>query len=295
MLDKDVVDKYGQSGRVLKQALDLAIKMVKPGKSYSEIAEAIENVMRAGGVEPAFPVNISCNNAAAHDTADINDTRIISEEDVVKIDVGVHVDGYIADAAITLDLSKRYADMVKICEDALSEALKLFVPGTKIEDISSTIEDVISSSGYKPVINLTGHKLERYVLHGGVVIPNVAVKNSYVLKEGDVFAVEPFVTNGSGKVVESGNAKIFAYLRDARVRNVEARKILEFGKKRHGLPFSLRWLYNSKTPAVQLAINELIRSNAVHDYRVLKDVEGSVVVQAEHSVIVAEKPIVYTR
>ncbi len=294
-LNSEIVEKYMKSGNVMKRALDTARKIVRAGKSYMEIAEEIENVVRNAGAELAFPVNISCNNIAAHDTADINDTRVLNEHDVVKIDVGVHVDGYIADAAITVDLSGAFGDMITTCEKALNEALKLFVPGTRVEEISAVIEEVITAGGYKPVINLTGHKLDRYLLHGSVAVPNVAVRSNYVLKEGDVFAVEPFATNGSGNVVESGNAKIFAYLKDARVRSAEARRILEFGKRRHGLPFTLRWLYKNKTPTIQLAINELVRNNALHDYRVLKDIDGSTVVQAEHSVIVADKPIVYTR
>ncbi len=293
-LDKDAVNRYMRSGAILKQSLKTAEKVVRAGASYMEIAEKIESTVKASGGELAFPVNISCNNVAAHDTADVADKRVLREDDVVKIDVGVHTDGYIADGAITIDLSGKFKDMVLVCKDALKEALKLFVPGTSIEEISRGVEEMISSSGYKPVVNLTGHKLERYLLHGGVTVPNVAVKSNYVLKEGDVFAVEPFVTNGSGKVVEGGDAKIFAYLKDARVRNIQARRILEFGKKRHGLPFALRWICEKKTPTLQLAINELLNLKALHDYHVLKDVEGSVVVQTEHSVIVAEKPIVYT-
>ncbi len=295
MISEEAIGKYIRAGNVARETLELSKKLVKPEASVFDVVTELEEFIKSKGCELAFPVNLSIDNAAAHDTADIMDGRTIHEDAVVKVDVGVHVDGYIADSAITIDLSNRYNDMVKAAEEALEEALKLFTPERKVVEISRTIQEVIESHGFKPVVNLTGHKLERYVLHGNVSIPNVEYDIPYELKEGDVFAVEPFVTNGSGKVKEGGEAKIFAFLKKVRCRGDVARKILEFGEGRKGLPFSLRWMFEEKKPSVVLALRELVNSNALYDYRVLKDVEGSIVTQAEHSVVVGDKPLVYTK
>ncbi len=295
MLRDEEIEKYLAAGRIVADALELARKKTKPGVSVSFLVSELENFIEKKGGELAFPVNVSLNDCAAHDTADISDERVIPENAIVKVDVGAHVDGYIADAAITIDLSGKYGKLVECVEKALSRALDLFTPGREVTEISETIQRTIEGHGYKPVVNLTGHKLERYNLHGDVAIPNIKLKVPYRLKKGDVFAVEPFATTGSGKVVESGDAKIFSFLKRAKTRNPVARRILDFGEKRRGLPFVLRWVFEKKTPMLSIAVRELVNSGALYDYHPLKDIEGSVVAQAEHSVIVDDEPVVYTR
>ena len=169
--------------------------------------------------------------------------RTVREGDLLKVDIGVHVDGYIADSAKTVSLNSGKEDLIKASETALEEALKMMRPGVKVYEVSEVIEDTIRSMGFNPIINLTGHGLDKYELHARFEFPNVKNAIDYELKEGDVFAIEPFSTDGSGKVTETNKILIYRYLSDRPVRFPESRKILELTREKyHGLPFAKRWL-----------------------------------------------------
>ncbi len=292
---EDAIEKYLEAGKVAKKAIESGKKIIRPGEKIMDVVEKIEQVIISNGMDLAFPVNLSINEVAAHDTADINDQREIPENAVIKIDVGVLNEGYIADTATTIDLSDQWKDLKKACEDALESALKIAVPGTKIREISEAIEETITSYGFKPVSNLTGHKMDRYLLHSDVMIPNVKCNIDYELQEGDVFAIEPFATNGFGKIFEAGKAKIYSLCKPAKVRDRYSKKIVELGAKRKGLPFSLRWIFESKSLALERSVMDLLNKGILYDYRVLKEVNNGIVAQEEHSVIVKDKPIIYTK
>jgi len=292
---EDAIEKYLEAGKVAKKAIEYGKKIVRPGEKILDVVEKIEQIILSNGMDLAFPVNLSINEVAAHDTADINDHREIPEGSVIKIDVGVLNNGYIADTATTIDLSNQWGELKKACEEALENALKIAVPGTKICEISEEIEETIASYGFKPISNLTGHKMDRYLLHSDVMIPNVKCSINYELKEGDVFAIEPFATNGLGKIFEAGKAKIYSLCKPAKVRDKHAKKIVEFGSKRKGLPFSLRWIFENKSLALERSVVELLNKGILYDYRVLKEVNNGIVAQEEHSVIVKDKPIIYTK
>ncbi len=294
-LGDDVLKMYLDAGSVAKETIEYSKKIVKPGKKILDVVETLEKFILSKGMELAFPVNLSINEIAAHDTADLEDERIIPEESVVKIDVGVLNHGYIADTATTIDLSGQWNEIKKACSEALNNALKMMTPGTKIYEVSEIIEETINSYGFKPVSNLTGHKMERYLLHGKIMVPNVKCTINYELKEGDVFAIEPFATNGFGKIEESGKAKIYSICKTIHVRDRFSKKIIEFGLRRKGLPFSLRWIFTKKSLALERNIRDLILKGALYDYRLLKEVGNGIVAQEEHSVIVSEKPLVYTK
>lgn len=290
------LEKYRKAGRIAVDVRKFGEPLVRPGARIIDIAEKIEKKIMELGGKPAFPVNISSNENAAHDTADINDMRVIGEGDIVKLDFGVHVDGYIVDTAATVCLNKDFSDMHKVSQLALEEALKLFKPGGTIKEVSEVIEKTIREGGFNPISNLTGHGLERYDLHARMEVPNVKTNIDYTLKEGDVFSVEPFVTNGGGYVIEGASALIYGYQHDGRIRFREGTKILELAKtKFDSLPFAGRWLSGS-IPAIKLkiALNQLSQIGALHSYAVLRERENGIVVQSEHSVIVGDKPEILT-
>jgi len=298
-LEKSVLEKYKKAGKILKESLEYGSNLIKPGTKIIEVVEKIEEKIKSLGGEFAFPVNISINQNAAHDTADIDDNRIFKDGDLVKLDVGVHVDGYIADSAKTISINSGREDLIKASEKALSEALKIMIPGIHVSTVSEVIEETIKNYGSNPIINLTGHGLEKYNLHAKIEFPNVKTAINYQLKEGDVFAIEPFSTDGSGKVVETDKVFIYRYLTDKPVRFPESRKILLMAKEDfHGLPFTKRWIIQKMKGLTPLKLNlilkQLVQNGSLYEYPVLREIKNGYVAQAEHTVIVMDKPLITT-
>ncbi len=288
-----MLEKYEKAGRIASEVLDYAESLVKKGFDLLRVAEMTERKIADLGGSPAFPVNLSVNEVAAHYTPEKNDRLTVSEDDYLKIDVGVHVDGYIADTARTVVLSGR-DDLVKCAEKMLSEAIRVFVPGTRLREVGAVIESVASDFGFSPVRNLTGHGLSRFDLHSGTTVPNFAGGSERELTEGEVYAIEPFVTTGSGWVKDTEKVSIFKYMKDVPCRLPEARRILRMAREDfHGLPFARRWLNFPKT-VTDISLRHLVSSGALHPYYILKEVSGAPVAQAEHTVVVADRPKVLT-
>ena len=281
----EIREKYLKAGKILSQVRSEARERIQIGASLLEIAEFVEGrSVELGGDGPAFPCNISRNDEAAHATPLMGDDDVFAE-DVVKLDLGVHVDGYIADSAITVDLSGNYTELVTASEAALQAAIDIVANGVNTAEIGAVIEDTIHSYGFKPVANLTGHGLAQYLPHVPPGIPNRKVSNGAVLHTGDVIAIEPFATDGAGKVVDGNLTEIFQLVDIKPVRMPAARKLLKELKPYSTLPFARRWL---KADKLDFALMQLERSGMVHSYPVLKEVAGGMVSQAEHTVIVTD-------
>jgi methionyl aminopeptidase len=292
---EDVIEKYKRAGNILVAVEEETRKILKPGMSLREIAESIESSICKKGGEPAFPVNISVNDIAAHYTPTYNDTKVIEKSELVKIDIGVHVDGYIADRAFTYCSEK--SELVRCVEEALDNALRIISPGLPVHEIGKTIHETAESHGLGLIVNLTGHGLDKYVFHGSPSIPNIRNNVSHDLKEGEVIAIEPFVAPKNGHVREAGQAEIFHFIQNRPVRLIEARDILKMGSTDyHELPFAKRWLCKRISPIkVSLALRQLEAVNALESFPPLREVSGMAIAQAEHTVIVREKPVVTTR
>ncbi len=276
------IEKYRRAGKILSEVRTEAVKKVKEGVSLLSVAEFTENLIREKGGEPAFPVNISRNDEAAHSTPSIDDKSVFGK-DIVKLDIGVHIDGYIADTAVTVDLSD-HPELVKAAEKALADAIKTIHPGVSTSDIGGAIEDAITSFGYRPIINLTGHGLAQYIQHAPPAIPNKRMPHGDILENGDIVAIEPFATDGAGKIYDAGNAEIYHLVSEKPVRHPSARKLLEKIKNYKTLPFAKRWLGNN----VDFAVLALVKADIIRPYPVLKEVKGGLISQAEHSIIVTE-------
>jgi methionyl aminopeptidase len=283
-MEAELLEKYRKAGRILAEVLREAEPKVEVGVTLLEVADFVENLIRSKGAEPAFPCNISLDRNAAHYTPGPGDKSTIGEC-MVKLDVGVHVDGYVADAAVTVDLSG-HPDLAEASQAALEAALDLAAPGISTAQIGAAIEGAIIGYGFKPVSNLTGHGLSRYEAHDEPTVPNKAVEKGVILKEGDVIAIEPFATNGSGRISEAPITEIYGFSTSRPVRLPQARILMkEIVERYKTLPFARRWL---KGERVDYALIQLLRSGAVHRYPVLWEVEGTLVSQAEHTVVVLE-------
>ncbi len=293
-MEKEILEKYKKAGEIAKIVREEGEKLVKPGVKILDIAEKVENRTRELGGIPAWPLNISINEVAAHYSPSQDDETEIKEGDVVKLDVGVSVDGYIADTAATVALSEEDKKLVEAAEKALEEAIKLVRPGRNINEISVKIEEVIKSFGLKPITNLTGHGLEQYMVHAEPRVPNYKSEYSHILKEGEVIAIEPFITGGRNYITEEDEDRGLTYslvqVKPCRLR--EARQIIELMKERQGMPFSERWI-NIKGVKLKLAMRELKDRECVEVHRILRG--DSKISQAEHTVIVLDEPIVTTR
>jgi methionyl aminopeptidase len=294
-MEKETLDKYREAGRIAAEVRAEAEKTIKPGMKLLEIAEMIESRIVQKGAKPAFPANISINEIAAHYTPAVADARAIEPGDLVKVDIGVHIDGYIGDTAFTYCSEK--SPLIDCVNKVLESATKIIKPGITVAEIGEAIESTAKAEGFGLIVNLTGHTLDRYVFHGSPSIPNVSNESRHAFKDGDVIALEPFVVKSNGFVKESGVAEIYRHFTDRPVRLAEARKILVIARDEyHQLPFAKRWLYKKISPVkVSLALRQLEAVGALETYPVLKEVEGKPIAQAEHTIIVADKPVVTTK
>lgn len=294
-MEEEAMEKYLRAGRIGAGARELALDKARPGLNILELARAIEDFITESGGRPAFPVNISINEIAAHYTPRADEKRVIGPGDLVKIDVGVEVEGYIGDLAFTYCSGKN--PLVDAANKALRAGMAVIKPGVTVGEIGRAIEETVKSLGLGVILNLTGHTLDRYVFHGEPSIPNTINDSRQELQDGMVVALEPFISGSNGRVEETGIKEIYQYLQDRPVRLPAARKILQLARdKYHGLPFARRWLIREGiTPVgVSLALKQLEAVNATKPYPVLKEVSNKPIAQAEDTIIVSEKPIVTT-
>jgi len=284
-LSEEAVEKHREAGEILTTVLNEARESVEPGVTHLEVAESAEERIVELGGEPAFPVNISIDHEASHATPEADDETVFGEDDMVCLDIGVHVDGYIADSAVTVDFSGS-DELVEAAEQALDAALSEVEAGAEVGVVGQAIEDVIDGYGFSPVLNLSGHGLGHYDAHTEPSIPNRGVDRSVELAAGQVVAIEPFATDGSGKVGEGSHEQIFELQEERSVRDRTARQAMDqITSEFDGLPFAQRWLDSSRP---SMALRRLKSDGAITGYPVLQEDEGRLVSQAEHTLIVTE-------
>lgn len=289
----DNFENYIKAGKIASEVREYARTEDHTGRTLSEICNDVENEIIKRGGEPAFPVNVSLNEIAAHYTAEPNDPIIVKNSDVLKIDVGVHIDGYIADTAVTVSFDSKYQDLIDIAQRALDEAIGIARSNTRVSDIGRIIEKTITKYGCKPIQNLSGHSLERYTIHAGKSIPNIwTIGHSFNLSVDNVYAIEPFVTtkDGQGIVYEGKIKNIFGIASRKRTKDQATDEFLEYlWNKFKTLPFALRWVVNDYEEKEALSLlGTLLKKKNVHAYPILVEGANRIVVQAEHTIIPQE-------
>jgi methionyl aminopeptidase len=236
-------------------------------------------------------VNISINDIAAHYTPEFQSEASLGEKDLVKVDLGIEIEGALSDTAYTVDLGGENGLLVQASQDALENAIKAIRPGAMVGDIGGIIEDTIKKLGFRPIANLSGHMIKSNELHAGVEIPNVKTTDPYRFQEGDVFAVEPFATTGQGYVEDMEQVEIFSLYAASNVRMRQSRKIVEYVINNHGmLPFAERWVRKEFTSKllVSAALKELLQNQFIRGYPVLREVGRGLVAQTEHTILVTK-------
>ena len=291
-----MIDMYKKSGKIASKVRKDAVNYVKEDMKILDLVEFVENEIIELGGGIAFPCNVSVNEITAHYTSPAGDENIIKSGDVVKIDLGAHVDGYIADTAVSVlvgddipeEMREKHENMILASQEGLENGISAIKAGVEIGKIGEIIENGINNRGFNSVSNLTGHSMDQWILHAGLSMPNVKENNPHKLEEGDVIAIEPFATDGVGRVTDMNETYIFKFLRDRPMRLVHARKALKVIKEEYGsLPFAGRWLTNHfNEHHLNAAMRMLVSSRAIYPYHVLREKSNAVVAQTEHTVIV---------
>ncbi len=279
------IEKYKQAGKITAQALEYGKSLIKKDASMVEVLDKIERKVLDLNGKLAFPAQISCNHIAAHYCPDDEDKTVFSDQ-LICLDVGVHVDGFIGDSAVTVDLSGKYADLVKAAQEALDNALKIIKPGITLSEIGKTIQQTINGYGFAPVRNLSGHGLGHYQIHTKPNIPNFDNKDHTKIQKGMVFAIEPFASTGAGIVQDSGNATVFELIGKKPVRNPITRQVLKYIESYEGLPFTTRWLTRKFGIKAKYALKEMEQLGMLHPHPPLADKDKGMISQAEHSVLI---------
>lgn len=294
ILTKEEIENYRKAGDIAKRVKQHCIDTIEPGQKLGEVAEDIEGKIKELGGEIAFPVNLSIDGLAAHNTPLLHDDTPTSG--LLKIDIGVHINGYIVDTAISLDLTKdnKHKKIIQATKDALEAAIELVKrkkDQTKVNEIGKIVHKTITEAGFSPIVNLSGHSLDRYQVHSGITIPNYDNKNELMLGEG-AFAIEPFATYGIGKVYEGKESHDYIIMKKAQVRDRFARDVLawiEINKKT--LPFSARELEREFGAKARIALKRLEEARIIRGYPQLLEKSHEPVTQVEHTILIVDGKI----
>ena len=292
------IEDYVKAGKIVSEVREMVREKNWVGKTVYEICEEVEGEIRKRGAKCAFPVNTSINEIAAHYTAEPNDEIIISDTDLIKIDLGAQINGYIADTAVTVCYDPQYDNLVQAAEDALQHAMSMIKIGVKASDIGRTIEKIVKQMGFKPIANLSGHSLDQYTIHAGKSIPNIWSIGSFSLSGKVAYACEPFVTTSKGLgFVREGKVKnIFAMVSRKKTKNEEADEMLDFiWENFNMLPFALRWLVKKwEVKKARELLEFLIKKKTVKAYPILVEANSQRVAQAEHTFIPTDTGVTVT-
>ena len=294
-MDEKEIESYKKAGKIAVEVIAYAKEFIKPGMKLLEIAEKIEDKIKELGGEIAFPVNLSIDEVAAHYTPGPEDEGVACG--LLKVDLGACVNGYISDTAFSVDLTEdgKHKEIIELNKKALESALKIVKAGVMVNEIGEAVSNVVGDK-YSIVRNLSGHSLDKDMIHAGLTISNYKNNNDLELKD-IVIAIEPFLTYGVGEIYEGKDSEIYMLQREASVRDSDARKILKFIKEKYNTrPFCRRWLVSEGFKKVSFVLKILTQQGILKNFPVLVEKSKKPVSQWEHSVLIGDgESIVYTR
>src|SRR3989339_709581 len=275
-------NKIKKAGKIAKEVKDYAKSFIKKDMSLLEIAEKIENKIIELGGKMAFPTNLSINEIAAHYTPAHNDET--KAHGLLKVDLGVHIDGWTADTAFSLDLenSEENKKLIEASQKALDNSIKKAKENVKTSEIGKIISETIESYGFSPIINLSGHEMKQYELHAGITIPNFDDNKNTIITKG-LYAIEPFASTGNGKIHDGKLSEIYMVINSKNVRSPIAREMLDFILEEYQtLPFCSRWFVKKFGTKALIGFSQLVESN------------DAKVSQAENTILIDEKEVIIT-
>jgi methionyl aminopeptidase len=284
-MDAHALDCHRRAGKIAKECREWAASHIRPGVRVRDILETVEHKIRERGAEPGFPAQSSRNSTAAHYCSAPGDDLTYQEGDCVKVDIGVHVEGYVADTATSVDLSSdgRWKALIKASADALAAAIATVGPNVKVGKVGAVIERTIVAAGFQPVRNLTGHGLGRWKVHTPPQIPNYGENGGGALSEGSVFAIEPFACTGRGYIRERGRAEVFMMVRPPKKAKGLDKDVLKAIEAWRGLPIARRYFAGLDPVALEDTLSKLAKQGSLMRYPPLVEEDGVMVAQTEHS------------
>jgi methionyl aminopeptidase len=284
-MESRVVECILRAGRIAQELRRYARSIVVKGALLIDIAQKIDSKIAELGARPAFPVNLSINEIAAHYTPFIGDTTKASG--LLKVDIGISVDGYIADTAFTVDLEETAENkkLIEAVEAAVAASVGAFGVGVNLSEVGRKISSAISQHGFQTITNLSGHSIERFVIHAGWTVPNYDSGQTDVFEEG-LYATEPFATTGHGRVRDGKESHIYRLDESGAVRDNFARQVAAWiFEEFKTLPFASRFVHAKFGARGMLALRQLEHAGVVYQYPQLVEVSGGKVAQAEHTVL----------
>lgn len=303
-----MIESYIKAGKIVSDIRSEASKMIKDGTLVIDLVEYVESEILKTGAEIAFPCNVSLNEFAAHYTSPANDETLIHAGDMVKLDLGAMIDGYIADSAVTIiadgNISENFTqdeinlheEIVEASAAGLEAAIATVRAGVEVSKIGAAVHEAISEYNLNPIFNLTGHSLEQYNLHAGISIPNYDNHDGYTLEEGQAIAIEPFATNGEGIVNDAPGHYIYSYMANKPFRMKSTQKVLKYIQTNNQyVPFSGRWITDKfGERRGNTALKQLSDAMAIYPYAPLREKKDCFVSQKEHTVVVEKEGCIVT-
>mmetsp|Transcript_55596 Transcript_55596/g.146685 ORF Transcript_55596/g.146685 Transcript_55596/m.146685 type:complete len:374 (-) Transcript_55596:327-1448(-) len=301
----EVVNKYQQAGAVANEALKAVAAACQDGKSVADLCAlgdetlnaALGKIYKGKKMEKgiAFPTCISINNCCGHFSPLKEDSVDLKKGDVCKIDLGAHVDGYVALAATTVvvgegEITGRKADALQAAKVAADTIIRLLQPGKKNSELTGLIEKAVEAFGCKSVDGVVSHQIKRYSTDGTKVIINKNVPGQQVeectFELHEAYAVDVVVSTGEGKARElETKCTVFKRAPDNKynLKMKSAREALFKIEKSHPkMPFSLREIDDSR---VRLGITECVRHELLQPHPVLYERDGEFVAQIKFCVL----------
>ncbi|KAI7786477.1 methionine type metalloexopeptidase [Diaporthe eres] len=311
LMNDDFLRDYRHGAETHRQVRQWAQKWIQPGMGLTEIANGIEDSVRAlvghSGLEEGdaivagmgFPTGLNLNDIAAHYSPNAINNKVFGQDDVMKIDIGVHVNGRIVDSAFTMAFDHKYDNLLDAVKAATNTGVKEAGIDARLGEIGGAIQETMESYEIeldgktypiKSIRNLNGHTIHHYSIHGDKSVPIVKTEDQTKMEEGDVFAIETFGSTGNGYVRDQGEVSHYALMADAPkvdLRLSSARSLLNTIKKNFGtLPFCRRYLDRIGCDKYLLGLNNLVNTGIVQDYPPIVDKKGSYTAQFEHTILI---------
>ncbi len=202
------IEKMAATGALVAETIAHVGRLIRPGVTTDELDAAAGDFIREHGGIPTsegykgYPkaICISPNDVVVHGIPDASE---VGDGDLVTLDVGITLDGYIADSAYTFGVGEIDAEsqrLLDVAQDALAAGITEAVVGNRVGDLSHAIQEVVEAGGFSVVRSLVGHGVGRYY-HEDPHIPNFGEPGRGPrLSEGMTIAIEPMITAGSSEV-----------------------------------------------------------------------------------------------
>ncbi|KAM0846421.1 hypothetical protein ACQ4PT_055684 [Festuca glaucescens] len=303
-IQKPIYNSVRRAAEVHRQVRKYMRSIVKPGMLMTELCETLENMVRKlikeNGLQAgiAFPTGCSLNWVAAHWTPNSGDKTVLQYDDVMKLDFGTHIDGYIVDCAFTVAFNPMFDPLLQATRDATNTGIKEAGIDARLCDVGAAIQEVMESYEVeingkvfqvKSVRNLNGHSIGPYQIHAGKSVPIVKGGEQTKMEEGEFYAIETFGSTGKGFVRE--DLECSHYMKNFDVGHVplrvaKAKQLLGTINNNFGtLAFCRRYLDRIGETKYLMALKNLCDVGIIQPYPPLCDVRGSYVSQFEHTIL----------